>query len=181
MVDADLRGILFQVLLSRLHATAANASAVTSAAARQKRLHDRSRNGTADGQRIGGGGGAGDNGDPSFRSDSPFPWGAAAVAVACGAIYYQVSNVVAVGMFVPVVNGCFMICLAAFAFHKLRDRGAFEGGRGQRGRRRRHGQQQRQRQVAAGGGVTRKGGAGRRRRQGARGGGGRNDSTYLFG
>lgn len=164
----------FQVLLSRLHATAANASAVASAAGRQKRLHDRSRTGEADGQRAGGG----PDGDPSFRSDSPFPWSAAAVAVACGAIYYQVSNVVAVGMFVPVVNGCFMVCLAAFAFHKLRDRGAFEGGK--RGRRRKSGQQQR-RQVAAGGGIVRKGGAWRRRRQGTRGGGDRNESTYLFG
>ncbi len=166
---------LFQALLSRLHAAATNASAVTSAAGRQKRLQDRSRNGEASGKPA--------DDDPSFRSDSPFPWGAAAVAVACGTIYYQVSNVVAVGMFVPVVNGCFMVCLAAFAFHKLRDKGAFEGGRGKPGRRRKYGRQQR-RPVATGGGTSRKGGAWRRRRrsQGARGGsGGGNESTYLFG
>eukprot|EP00752_Nemacystus_decipiens_P007119 g6377.t1 len=164
---------LAEVLLSRMHATAANASAVSSAAARQKRLHERSR---TDSKTAGGGPIAGDE-DPSFRSDSPFPWGAALVAVACGAVYHKVSNVVAVGMFVPVVNGVFMVCLAAFAFHKLKEKGAFQGGRGKRGR---QGQHYRLQRRAAAGGVTRKGGAWtRRRKQG--GGGGAGGSTYLFG
>lgn len=164
------------MLLSRLNATAANASTVSSAAARQKRLHDRSRNKIAGGHGNTAAGAGGDE-DPSFRSDSPFPWGAALVAAACGTIYYKVSNVVAVGMFVPVVNGVFMVCLAAFAFHKLKEKGAFEGGRGKRGRQR---QRYRQQQRATAGGVVRKGGAWRRRRQGG-GGGGNNGSTYLFG
>lgn len=165
-----------QVLLSRLHATATNASAVSSAAARQKRLHARSRNKSAAGN---GDKTAGGDEDPSFRSDSPFPWGAALVAAACGAIYYKVSNVVAVGMFVPVVNGVFMVCLAAFAFHKLKEKGALEGGRGKRGRDRRRYRQQQQR--AAAGGVARKGGAWRRRRRQGGGGSGAGGSTYLFG
>lgn len=170
-----------QVLLSRLHATAANASAVSSAAARQKRLHARSRNNskmTAGGATADGGG----DDDPSFRSDSPFPWGAALVAAACGAAYYKVSNVVAVGMFVPVVNGVFMVCLAAFAFHKLKEKGAFEGRRGKRGRQgQRYRQQQRGAAGGGGGRVQRKGGAWRRRRRQGGGGGGAGGSTYLFG
>lgn len=172
------------MLLSRLHATATNASAVSSAAARQKRLHDRSRNKTADG---GGGHGnasaasVGGDEDPSFRSDSPFPWGAALVAAACGAVYYKVSNVVAVGMFVPVVNGVFMVCLAAFAFHKLKEKGTFEGGRGKRGDQRQRYRQQ-HRAVGGGGGVARKGEAWRRRGRSQGGGsGGAGGSTYLFG
>lgn len=169
---------LRQVLLSRLHATAANASAVCSAAARQKRLHDRSRNRTAGGTSTTAGGAGGGDEDPSFRSDSPFPWAAALVAAVCGVVYYKVSNVVAVGMFVPIVNGVFMVCLAVFAFHKLKEKGAFEGGHGKRGRQR---QRYRQQQRAAAGGVVRKGGAWRRRRRHGGGGGGAGGSTYLFG
>lgn len=164
-----------QVLLSRLHATAANASAVSSAAARQKRLYARSREQRVEADGHGKPKGlVEDGGDPSFRADSPFPWGAALVAVACGTIYYKVSNVVAVGMFVPVVNGVFLVCLAAFAFHKLRDKGLFEGGREKKIRRRQQLQQGRGR-------VVRKRGGWRERRREAAGGSGRGGSTYLFG
>lgn len=58
--------------------------------------------------------------DPTFRPDSPFPWSAAAVAASCCAFYYKFANVVAVGMLVPVVNGVFFVCLAIFAFYKLK-------------------------------------------------------------
>eukprot|EP00903_Cladosiphon_okamuranus_P005884 g5820.t1 len=142
---------LAEVLLSRLHATVANASAVSSAAARQKRLHDRSRSRIAGGTSATAGGAGGGDEDPSFRSDSPFPWAAALVAVSCGAVYYKVSNVVAVGMFVPVVNGMFMVCLAVFGFQKLKEKGVFAGGRGRTGRQR---QRYRQQHRAAGGGAS---------------------------
>ena len=145
------------MLLSRLHATAANTSATSAAVARLKRLHNCRHQEQADG-------GNADHAvdDPSFRTDSPFPWSAASVAVMCGAIYYKISNVVAVGMFVPVVNGAFFVCLAVFAFHKLKAKGKLEIGRGRR----------RQRVGAA----SRKGRVGR---VGAKRGDRR--STYLFG
>lgn len=160
-----------QVLLSRLHATAVNASAVSSAAARQRRLLERSQKERIDGSgRNKAGLGPRDGEDPSFRSDSPFPWGAAMVAVACGTVYFKLSNVVAVGMFVPVVNSVFFVGLAVFAFHKLKDKGALETGRRGKGHQPR----------TSAGGVVRKSGAWKGRRKGAVRGRG-NGSTYLFG
>ncbi|CAM9295602.1 unnamed protein product [Hapterophycus canaliculatus] len=164
---------LAEVLLSRLHATAVNASAVSSVAARQQRLQQRSQKQIIDGSghnTVGLGPG---DADPSFRPDSPFPWGAALVAVACGITYFKLSNVVAVGMFVPVVNSVFFVGLAVFALHKLKDKGAFESGRAKGGR------GGRQRRMGAGN-VVRKGGAWKGRQNGAIE-GRRSGSTYLFG
>lgn len=84
------------------------------------------------------------------------------MAVVCGAIYYKISNAVAVGMFVPIVNGAFFVCLAIFAFHKLKAKGKLEDGR-----------ERRRRRVGA---ASRKGRVGKVGAQ--RGGRG---STYLFG
>lgn len=147
------------MLLSRLHATATNASAASSAAARRKRLDNRRQL-----EKANGNAGADVDEDPSFRSDSPFPWSAAGVALVCGTIYYKISNVVAVGMFVPIVNGVFFVCLTVFAFHKLKGTEAFGSGR----------KTLRQR---LGGGSARRGA----RRRGARGSSHGGRSTYLFG
>lgn len=64
-----------------------------------------------------------ENEDMTFRPDSPFPWHAVGVACTCGGVYYKFSNVVAVGSFVPIVNGVFFVGLATFAFLKLRAAG----------------------------------------------------------
>lgn len=73
----------------------------------------------------------------SFRFDSPFPWGAAAVAVVCGAIYLTFSNIIAVGVFVPIVNSIFFVGLAIYAFNKLKGGGVIDRARKKgRGRRR---------------------------------------------
>ncbi|CAM9859255.1 unnamed protein product [Scytosiphon promiscuus] len=165
---------LAEVLLCRLHASATNASAVSSAMARQKRLQERVQKQRADGSgQKSAGLGPGYGEDLSFRADSPFPWGAALVAVVCAAVYFKLSNVVAVGIFVPVVNSVFFVGLAVFAIHKLRDKGVFET---ERGKVRRMGQQRR----AGGGAVARKVGAWKGRTKGAVG-GRRGGSTYLFG
>lgn len=135
---------------------------MSSAAARQRRLHDRkrqhSRAGSTDTWDD-----ATDDGDLSFRPDSPFPWGAAFVAVICGAVYYRLSNVVAVGMLVPIVNGVFFVCLAVFAFHKLKAKGATDNDV----------RRKRSRRVPRKGSARREGGGDGRRRGG--------QSTYLFG
>lgn len=153
------------MLLSRLHATATNASAVSSAAIRQKRVLSRLQQQEENGIAGGGHGASKVEGDPSFRPDSPFPWTAAGVAIVCGAIYYKISNVVAVGMFVPIVNGVFFVCLAVFAFYKLKANRSFESGHG-RGR---HGAR----------GTATRGGGSRRRARGEVN--AKSRSTYLFG
>lgn len=120
------------MLLSRLHATATNTFVVYSAAARQQRLHDRRQQSKAENAR-GGGKSRGyivdEDADLSFRPDSPFPWGAAGVAVVCGAIYLTFSNIIAVGVFVPIVNSIFFIGLAIYAFNKLKAGGVIDRAR----------------------------------------------------
>lgn len=110
------------------------------AAARQQRLHDRRQQSKAENARGGGNsrGYTGDEDDDlSFRPHSPFPWGAAGVAVVCGTIYLKFSNITAVGVFVPIVNSIFFVGLALYAFNKLKAGGVIDRARKKgRGRRR---------------------------------------------
>ena len=94
----------------------------------------------------------------SFRPNSPFPWGAAGIAVVCGAIYSRFSNMIAVGVVVPIVNSVFFVGLAIFAFNKLKAKGLVGNAGRKRGYRRRF--------LSVNGG---------------RGGASRNGGNYLFG
>lgn len=112
---------VFQVLLARVKSSAATASAAaghiggtTIRKNKNKRIDKQGRRAQEQDYEDDG------NEDMTFRPDSPFPWHAAGVACVCGGVYYKFSNVVAVGIFVPIVNGIFFVGLAIFAFLKLR-------------------------------------------------------------
>ncbi|CAN0014382.1 unnamed protein product, partial [Phaeothamnion confervicola] len=79
--------------------------------------------------------------DPSFCTDTSFPWGAVAVAMATAALYGKMANAMALGPLIPALNVLFVGGLVLLAFRHLGEAAAADGGCGKKrsGRSRRHG------------------------------------------
>lgn len=110
--------VVMEALLARLTATAASTPGkCVSYVKRGKGKEGHRRGGQG---RRGEGSDQDEDDDPTFRPDAPFPWSAAAVALGCSGLYYKFSSIIAIGILVPIVNGVFFVCLAVYAFSKIK-------------------------------------------------------------